>query len=688
MLRRRGQLRRPVRRRGRPPGRRRVASRSTRARASSSSSTATRSSASCCRCPRQRTKGVLVFPTIDGKVVAGPTAHRPARQGGLVGAARGARRGPREGRRRCCPALDGAEPVASYAGLRPAGRGANYVIGPSRACPQLDQRRGDPLDRADARSLGIAEHVAALDRAGRRRARRRAAAAARRSVPAARGGRGGGGAHGPLILGIDEGTTGVKAALFDERLRPVREARRDKVEPPPAAGLGRAGRRGGPRRGRRGGRRAAGGRAAARSSPAASTTRASRCSPGTPRPARRSRPIVVWQDKRSQEVLDRLADDEARDHRRAAACRFDPYFSAAKLAWLLEHDEAVQRARDGGHAADGHGRLVPRATGSAPASPPTPRTASRTQLHAARRRPAGTRGCASSSACRATCCPRSRDTAGDLGTLRHESLAGRAAAARAGRRPAGRAGRRGLRRARPREGDLRHRRVRARPRRRRGARAGRRPAARPSPGASTAASSTRSTAACSRPARCSSGCAASSACADEPGRARRAGRARPTTAAARACCPALAGVGAPWWQPDARAVLAGLHGGTTRAQRRARRARGHRLARGRRRRGDARAASTSTRCAWTAALTNEPLLLAAAGRRDRRAGGGAAAPTRRSPGAAALAAVGAGVLASLAGGGRAAAGRPPRRAEPRRRSGAPPSTSAGARSCSAAAELR
>ena len=30
---------------------------------------------SCCRCPTKRTKGVLVFPTIDGKVIAGPTAH-------------------------------------------------------------------------------------------------------------------------------------------------------------------------------------------------------------------------------------------------------------------------------------------------------------------------------------------------------------------------------------------------------------------------------------------------------------------------------------------------------------------------------------------------------------------------------------------------------------------------------------
>ena len=38
------------------------------------------------------------------------------------------------------------------------------------------------------------------------------------------------------LLGIDEGTTGVKAGLFDERLQPVREARRDKVNRHPQPG--------------------------------------------------------------------------------------------------------------------------------------------------------------------------------------------------------------------------------------------------------------------------------------------------------------------------------------------------------------------------------------------------------------------------------------------------------------------
>ena len=53
--------------------------------------------------------------------------------------------------------------------------------------------------------------------------------------------------------------------------------------------------------------------------------------------------------------------------------------------------------------------------------------------------------------------------------------------------------------------------------------------------------------------------------ADEPRRAHRArARARTDNGGARVL-PGLAGVGAPWWKPDARAVIAGMHGGTTRA---------------------------------------------------------------------------------------------------------------------------
>jgi glycerol-3-phosphate dehydrogenase len=110
--------------------------------------------------PTKRTKGVLVFPTIDGMAVAGPTAVdmddkddwsvRPAARDEILPKARA-----------MWPQLEGLEPVAAYAGLRPAGRGVNYLIGPSPACPRL-------LNVAAIRStgmtasLGIAERVCTI----------------------------------------------------------------------------------------------------------------------------------------------------------------------------------------------------------------------------------------------------------------------------------------------------------------------------------------------------------------------------------------------------------------------------------------------------------------------------------------------------------------------------------------------
>jgi glycerol-3-phosphate dehydrogenase len=110
--------------------------------------------------PSEDTKGVLVFPTVDGKVVAGPTAVdqddpddwsvRPQARNEILPKAIAMH-----------PALDGAQPVASYAGLRPAGRGVNYLIGASRACPGL-------VNVAAIRSTGltaspaIAESVCAI----------------------------------------------------------------------------------------------------------------------------------------------------------------------------------------------------------------------------------------------------------------------------------------------------------------------------------------------------------------------------------------------------------------------------------------------------------------------------------------------------------------------------------------------
>jgi glycerol kinase len=220
-----------------------------------------------------------------------------------------------------------------------------------------------------------------------------------------------------LLLGIDEGTTAVKAALFDERLRPVREARRDKVSRHPRPGWVEQD-----------------GEAVLRAVVEAvaevledvpgevvacgldhqgESVLAWDAESGAP-----LTPIVVWQDKRSQEILDRLAGDED-EIRARSGLPLDPYFSAGKLAWLLEHDEAVARARDGGTLRMGtvDSFLCDR-LGAGFATDAS--TASRTQLHAL-----GSPGfdpwLCERFGVPMDVLPAVRATVGELGTLRHES---------------------------------------------------------------------------------------------------------------------------------------------------------------------------------------------------------------------------------------------------------------------------
>ncbi len=61
-------------------------------------------------------------------------------------------------------------------------------------------------------------------------------------------------------------------------------------------------------------------------------------------------PVVVWQDKRQEALLAELggaAGDGDRIVERSGL-PLDPYFSAGKLAWLLANDDAVRGARDAG----------------------------------------------------------------------------------------------------------------------------------------------------------------------------------------------------------------------------------------------------------------------------------------------------------------------------------------------------
>ena len=110
--------------------------------------------------PSERTKGVLVFPTVDGKVIAGPTAHDQADKSDWS-VRREAFDEVMPKALQMLPALAGAEPIATYAGLRPAGRGCNYLIGPSAARRGLFNVAAIRSTGLSA-SLGIAEHVVSL----------------------------------------------------------------------------------------------------------------------------------------------------------------------------------------------------------------------------------------------------------------------------------------------------------------------------------------------------------------------------------------------------------------------------------------------------------------------------------------------------------------------------------------------
>jgi glycerol kinase len=131
-----------------------------------------------------------------------------------------------------------------------------------------------------------------------------------------------------LLLGIDEGTSALKAVLYDCDLRPQAEARREKrlsyprsgwVEQDPTEVLDAV-------------------VGAVAELLAQATEPVTACGldhqgesvlawdADTGRPLT---PIVTWQDKRSQEILDRLeASGHGDEVRSRSGMPFDPYFSA------------------------------------------------------------------------------------------------------------------------------------------------------------------------------------------------------------------------------------------------------------------------------------------------------------------------------------------------------------------------
>src|SRR5829696_5460575 len=224
----------------------------------------------------------------------------------------------------------------------------------------------------------------------------------------------------PYLLGIDEGTSAVKAVLYDADLRPLAEARREKplqyprpgwVEQDPqdvmvavvdavgellpqldgelaACGLDHQG----------------------------ESVLAWDAESGEP-----LTPIVTWQDKRSQEALDRLeADGRAESVRERSGLPLDPYFSAGKLTWLLEHDAAVQSALDEGTLRLGTvDAWLCDQLGAGFTTDPS--TASRTQLAVP-----GNLGwddqLLDAFGVPGAALPEVRDSVGELGTLRHPDL--------------------------------------------------------------------------------------------------------------------------------------------------------------------------------------------------------------------------------------------------------------------------
>jgi glycerol kinase len=125
--------------------------------------------------------------------------------------------------------------------------------------------------------------------------------------------------------------------------------------------------------------------------------------------------VIVWQDKRTQAILDRLASDE--EITRRSGLPLDPYFSSSKLTWLLENVGAVQAAHDAGTLRLGNvdAWLTDRLGGlfATDAS-----TASRTQLHRLGD-PGWDAWLCERFGVPVEVLPEVRDSVGALGTLRH-----------------------------------------------------------------------------------------------------------------------------------------------------------------------------------------------------------------------------------------------------------------------------
>ena len=190
--------------------------------------------------PTERTRGVLVFPTIDGKIIAGPTAVdlEDKRDWSVRPEARERDR------------LESGRPVPAARRRRAGVRLCRVAPGRARGqlrdrllpgVPTAGARRRDSLDRAErvTRDRGARHRdrpFAGSPARARGTAPRRPAAGGRWSLVAPDGRLSRTADGMTLLLGIDEGTSAVKAVLYDADLRPLAQARREKRLSYPRAG--------------------------------------------------------------------------------------------------------------------------------------------------------------------------------------------------------------------------------------------------------------------------------------------------------------------------------------------------------------------------------------------------------------------------------------------------------------------
>ena len=224
---------------------------------------------------------------------------------------------------------------------------------------------------------------------------------------------------GPLLLGLDVGTTGVKAVLVDSQLQPLASAtRRIPTQHPHPGWVEQTG----------GDVLAASVESVAEVLSEApgdvvacgldhqgESVIAWDAESGAP-----LSPNLVWQDKRAMDLLARLAEAGREEEIKArSGLPLDPYFSAGKLAWMLEHLDDVKAARERGTLRLGtlDAFLCDR-LGAGFATDPS--TASRMQLFSFGATDWDPWLCETFGVA-ADALPRIEDTVGDLGTLQHDS---------------------------------------------------------------------------------------------------------------------------------------------------------------------------------------------------------------------------------------------------------------------------